>query len=180
MWLFETWWPSVGLLVAAAAFAAVWFGGRRRLFAALAVVCLLLIPVALAVERFFVSPAEEVESQIAAVRDAVVRGDVDGTLAFFSQTAEGERALIARGMELADAKDDLHVSDVSVTTTAGDTQAVSTFRANGTVDVGPFGPRHVATYWELSWRKEGGAWKIFQVKRLNPMNGKEIGLLSGE
>jgi hypothetical protein len=181
MWFTETpWWPAAILLAAAVVFGLVWNGNRRGLFAVLAVVCLLLIAVVFAVERAIVTPAEEVERDIADLRDAVVRGDLKGTLDYLSPTADAERGQIETAMRIADVEDDLHVSDMDVKTVAGDTQAVSYFRANGTVNLKGYGSRHVATYWEVSWRKEGGRWKVFQIKRLNPITGEVIGLLAPE
>lgn len=181
MWLTESpWGPAAVLLAAAVIFGLVWNGNRRGLFAVLAVVCLLLIAAVFAVERAIVTPAEEVERDILALRDAVVRGDLKGTLDYLSPTAVTERGAIETGMRLADVEDDLHVSDMDVKTLAGDTQALSRFRANGTVDLKGYGSGHVATYWEVSWRKEGGRWKIFQIKRLNPITGEVIGLLAPE
>lgn len=59
-----------------------------------------------------------------------------------------------------------------------DTQAVSHFRANGTVVPENYGDQHVATRWEVSWRKEAGEWKVYKIVRLNPITGEPINLLS--
>jgi len=181
MWLTETPWPAVVvLLVAAIAFAFLWSRSGRRAFAVAAAVCLLLAPVAYVVEESIVTPAEEVEMKVHALRDAVVAGEVEKVLSFISPTDEVDRARVTLAMNLADVKDDLRITDLSVVTLGEDTQAVSHFRANGTVVPQGFGDQHIPTRWEVSWRKEAGDLKVYKIVRLNPINGEPIGLTSAD
>lgn len=182
MWLTETPWPpALLLLVGAVIFAIAWTRNRKVIFAVLAGFCLLLIPVVFVVEHLIVTPAEEIEAAIHSLRDAVVSGDIERTLEFFSTTAIVERAQVVTGMTMGEVQPDLRITDVSTKVMASDTIAVSQFRANGTfVMRGPFmaGTHRVATRWELSWRKEAGEWKITEVQRLNPITGEPMPLLS--
>lgn len=179
MWPTETPWPwIVALLVAAVVCGFLWSRTRRRPLAVLTAACLLLVPAVYFAEQAIVTPAEEVERLVYELRDAVVAGDVERTLSFFSPTAETERGAVESGMKLADVKEDLRITDLSVRSFDNDTQAVSEFRANGTVVPENYGEQHVATRWEMRWRKEGGEWKLYKIVRLNPITGEQIGLLS--
>lgn len=183
MWFTETpWAPAILLLVGAVLAGIVWSRTRKTLFVPIAIACLIAIPIVFVIERAIVTPAEEVELRIEALRSAVVRDDIEGTLDFFSRSAALERAAIASGMALVRVEPDVDVTDLTVDVTANDTVAVSQFRANGTfVGRGPFvsGDHHMPTRWRASWRKEAGEWKIFAVERLDPITGDRINLLSG-
>jgi hypothetical protein len=185
MWLTEDPWPpTVILLIAAAILGVVWSRNRRMLFLGLAVACVVLVGVVFLVERAVLTPAEEVEAQVYAVRDAVVRDDIEATVAFLSRTALKERALVAAGMTAGRVQPGARITDMTVNVTAGDTVAVSHFRANGVFTgdslVVPGGDHRFATRWRVSWRKEGGEWKIFALERLNPINGETISLMSSD
>jgi hypothetical protein len=184
MWLTEDPWPpAVTLLITAAILAIVWSRNGRVLFLGIAAACVVLIGVAFLVEGAVVTPAEEVEAEVYAVRDAVVGDDIEGTLAFLSGTAIRERALIAAAMAVGRVQPGARITDMTVNVTAGDTLAVSHFRANGVfTGDGPVigGDHRFATRWRISWRKEAGEWKIFALDRLNPINGDTISLMSAD
>lgn len=183
MWFTDNPWPPAILLLIGAVLAGiVWSRSRKKAFIAIAAICLIAIPIVFVVERAIVTPAEEVELRIEAMRDAVIRDDVDATLEFFSKSAVLERAAIASGMALVRVEPDVDVTDLDVEVRANNTVAVSHFRANGTfVGRGPFvtGDHHIPTRWRASWRKEAGEWKIFAVERLDPIKGDRINILSG-
>ncbi|MDQ3333440.1 MAG: hypothetical protein M3552_22815, partial [Planctomycetota bacterium] len=171
-------------LIAAVVFGILWSRNRKTALIAIAVACLVAIPLVFVVEQAIVTPAEEVELQIDALRNAVVRDDVEATLDFFSQSAVLERAGVATGMTLVRVEPDVRVTDVSVKVTAEDTVAVSHLRANGTF-VGRGGAlrggeHHTPTRWRVSWRKEAGEWKIFGLERLDPITGEKVGILSAK
>lgn len=182
MWFTETPWPPIFLLLSAAVVLAVaWTRNGRGAFAAGAVACLLLAGVAFVAERLIVTPAEEVEALVYDLRDAVVRDDVEGTLAFFSPAALKEQLLVRTAMALGRPTADLRITDLTVETGGDDTLAESVFRANGTVEgrhVG--GSHHVATRWRLNWRREADAWRIIELNRLDPINGDPIEITSGD
>lgn len=181
MWLTETPWPpAIVLLVAAVVLGLVWRRNGRMLFLALAVGCLLIIPIVFLVEAAIVTPAEEVEQQIYAVRDAVIRDDIKATVAFLSTTAVQEKLIVASAMAVGRVQPDARITDVTVDVKGDGTVATSHFRANGifTGDgVVLSGDHRFATRWRASWRKEGGEWKIFALERLNPITGEPIGMM---
>jgi len=182
MWLTETPWPpAIILLVAVVVLGLTWQRTGRMLFLALAAGSLLLIPVVFAVERALVTPAEEVEIQIIAVRDAVIRDDIPATLDFFTPTAVREKALVAAAMAAGHVQPDVRITDTDIEVKANDTVALSHFRANGTFTGSGLviaGDHRFATRWRVSWRKEAGEWKITALERLNPITGEPIGLMS--
>lgn len=184
MWFTETPWPpAVALLAAAVVCGVLWSRTRKMFFAALAVACLIAVPIVFVVEQSIVTPAEEVELRIEALRNAVVSDDLDATLEFFSQSAVLERTGVAAGMAIVQAKPDVHVTDVVVNVTANGTLATTHLRANGTFAArgNQFsGEQHIPTRWQVSWRKEAGEWKIYGLDRLDPLTGDKIGILSAE
>jgi ketosteroid isomerase-like protein len=184
MWLTETPWPPAFVLAASAVVAGLfWRRTGRTGLLGLAIACLLLIPVAFLVERAIVTPSEEIELRILAIRDAVIRDDLEATLAFFGSTAVREKTLVTMAMTAGDVHPDARVTDVDVDVKADGTLATSHFRANGTFSGRgpvPLGDHRFATRWRASWRKEGGDWKIFALERLNPINGEPIGYLSAD
>ncbi|MGC1273627.1 MAG: nuclear transport factor 2 family protein [Planctomycetaceae bacterium] len=181
MWLTETPWPpAIVLLVAVVVLGLVWRRNGRTLFLALAAGCLLLIPIVFLVEEAIVTPAEEVEQQIYAIRDAVIRDDVKATLDFLSSTAVREKALVATAMAVGHVQPDARITDVSIDVKGGGTVATSHFRANGVFTgngVLVSGDHRFPTRWRATWRKEAGRWKIFALERLDPITGEPIGLM---
>ena len=184
MWLTETAWPPAVLLIVTAVGAGfLWQRRGRAWLLALAIGCLLLVPAVFLVEQAIVTPAEEIEAQILAVRDAVIRDDIEATLAHFGSTAVREKALVATAMAVGTVQPDARVTDVDINVTAGDTLATSHLRVNGTfLGRGGIlaGERRFASRWQASWRKEDGAWKIVALERLNPISGEPIGYLSAD
>ena len=160
---------------------AVWsvVSGRGKLLA-IAAACLLLGAAAFAADRFIVTTAERVEALTVEVANAVVAGDVEAALGYFSPTASAERATVRFGLGLITIDPDLRLSDWETTLSGGETRAVVHVRANGTVRNPRMGfERHVATRWRLTWRVEAGEWKIVQARRLDPITGQPQGLREG-
>lgn len=183
MWFTETAWPPA-ILIAAVAACCLFVGllRARRSWLIAAVVIALLIPAAFIIERMIVTPGEEIERLVIELRNAVVARDVEATLAFLSPQADLERAAIRTGMALGHIKPDVEITDLHVNVTANST-AVSHFRANGTFVLDTplvAGERHVASRWELMWRREAGAWKVYGIDRLHPVTGEVIPTLDPE
>lgn len=183
MWLTETAWPPAILLIILAVgcgFIGFRRGGRSWFVAV--ILLALAIPIAFVIERSIVTPGEEIERLVYDLRDAVVAGDIEATLAFFSPQAVAERTAIRTGMSLGKVKPDVDVSDLQVKVTA-DSTATSHFRANGTFAYQTpvlSGERRISTRWRLSWRREAGQWKVYGIDRLNPITGEVISILSSD
>lgn len=183
MWLTETPWPPSILVTILAIITLLWGYNRSHRGALIASgVLLLLIPAIFVVERLIVTPGEEVEALVHELRDAVVSRDIDRTLSYFSEQIVAERLAIGTGMGLGYVKPDVSITDLSVSVSQNST-AESHFRANGTFVLDTpvaSGERHIATRWNLLWRREAGDWKIYAIDRLNPITGEVIPMLSAD
>ena len=81
-------------------------------------------------------------------------------------------------MALVDVGPDLDIKDVSVTLTAGNSQAAARFRANATVNVAQFGNQGFKpSRWLVQWQKEAGVWKIVEVQRMHLIKDEPMGIL---
>ena len=183
MWFTENAWTPAALFTVAAVVALVYAvrTGRRTAYA-VAAGAVVAVAAAFAVDQFVVTEREVVADRVDALAAAVVEGEVGPVLDFFSPTAVVERGLVAVNLAVVDVREDLRITDVDVRLTAADSQAVSRFRANATVSVGRVGYEgRQPTFWELVWRREGdpAAWKVVEVRRLNPVTGEVIGFQSG-
>jgi hypothetical protein len=176
MWFTETPWPPIVILsVLAAILVGVWYPERRGWPLVLVGVLAVLGVGTYFLERVIVTDAERIETSVLEMVEACKRDDVEGTLDFISPQAVRLQAEIAFAMGLADVEEDVHVSDLSVDMVAGRTQAVSHFRANGTINVPSIGHRGPhPSRWELTWQKTGSDWKVIQIRRLNVIDGREM------
>lgn len=179
MWFTENPWPGVLLfsiiglyfLIRAAQ------SGLARNWV-MTVVFLLSAGAAYYVEWVIITPAEEVEMAVFELLDDCKAGNAQEVLEKISNTNLLLKTVIGSGMAMAKIHDDVRLTDLQVKTMAQDSRAVSHFRANGTVSVNNMSySGHASTRWEVTWQKEEGQWKIVSVKRLNPINGQEMGIL---
>lgn len=170
MWFTENPWPPIFILgIAACALTGAWASQRRGIFLVSALAALAGCFAIYAVERSIVTEGEQIEANVRTLTSAFQKKDRATVLAFFSKQAPDWQDVISRAFDLVEIKDDLDVKDMSVALHGEKSQAVSRFRANATITAKSLG---IASYqpsrWELHWQKEGGAWKIVDVIRLNP------------
>lgn len=178
-WFTETPWPPIFLgIVVSAALLVVWTATRRGSVLLAAAGVLLLCPGVYFLEQWIVTEAERVEEAVHGVTTAFQENDLDRTLGYFSPRATGLRDMVRAAHKLADVKDDLRITDLSVAMKPDENAAVSHFRASATVDVTGFGNAGYRTSrWEFTWTKGAGDWTIREVTRLNPITGEEMPLL---
>ena len=179
MWFTETAWPPVLIcLVAVVLLLAAWMK-RQRIGYLIGIVGLAFVVGGLfLVEAQIVTDTERIEADIDGWTAAFQREDVDGTLSYISPQAAAIRTIVLAAMELVDVHDDLRITDMQITVTNESTRAVSRFRANATVDVKGYGNQgRRPSYWEVTWQKQAGEWKVIRVVRLNVMTGEQIGIL---
>ena len=169
---------GLGLLaVGLAAWAVV--SGRAKLLAA-AAVCALLGAAAFGADYWIVTEAEKLEARVHELADALIAGESERALSHFSPTAAAERAAVRAGLAFVVIDPDLRLSDWQIEVTANDTRGTTHFRANGTVGAPKLGfSQHVATRWQLVWRKEADVWKIVEARRLDPITGETIDFMDG-
>ncbi len=181
MWFTEDPWPpmllcGVGLLVGLG----MWASSKRVLHLGISVVSLLLAGVIFYVEQAVVTPAEVVEQHVRHLCDEFRRKQPTA-LDYFSPTAPGLRAMAEGAMAMVTIGDDLSVTDFKTTITNEGSRAQCHFRANATISLTAAGNvgRQPARFL-LTWAKEGDDWKVIAVKRLNPVNGSDMGMMDSK
>lgn len=180
----ETPWPAAIVLLCVAIPCLVqWATNKKLLNLILGLSATLLIVGCFALDAYVLTPRELITQNVYDLTAAFQRQDVPKTLSFFSPQAK-ERITIALALKQVHVRDDLRISDVSVTFKADNSLAISHFRANASVSVN-IGPitgdvGYHPSRWELDWQPEAGEWKIVKVHRLNPITGKEIGFMATE
>lgn len=179
MWFTETPWPPIVILVTVAiVLAGIWSQNQRSVFL-LGILGLLAGAVAVfVVERQIVTETERVEANIHAMVDAAVRGNVDEVLAFISPQENNLRRIVQFGLDQVDIEDDARVTDATVQMTTGGTQAISRFRVNATINIAKLPHHgHHPSRWEMTWRRVGKDWKVFELRRLNPVTGEPMDVM---
>jgi ketosteroid isomerase-like protein len=174
MWFTETPWPPFAICVGIGAFLLYRFWTTQRAtFLVAALVLSGLSSVIFFIEQAIVTEAEQIEANVLLLADAVEQGDVEATLRFLSPREEQMRSRIGGAMAMYDI-DDLRITDLHVRMQADNSIGISHFRANGTVSGKASGVgTHVATRWELTWRRVEDDWKITEVTRLHPIRDNE-------
>lgn len=178
MWFTESAWPPIVVGCAiAATLLAIWFSSRRGAPLVAALVVLLLCVGVYFVEQSIVTPAEAVEQAVLDLTHAFQQKDVAETLSFFSARYDEGRNLANQGLQFVDVEEDLRITDLWVKVTAKDSRAESHFRASATVSTSMGGSHGFQpSRWMLTWQREGGEWRIIDVRHLNVVNGDEMPL----
>lgn len=177
MWFTENPWPPMLIAVfGALACLGLWNSNRRNLYFILAVSFLGMTCGIYAVERAIVTPGERLQQQVALMCDQFRRHDPK-TLDHFSESASEWKAICQSAMDIVEIQDDLHLTDFHTTFMSSQSQADVHFRANATITA--LGNRAYHPFrCVLSFQKEGGEWKIINVKRLDPLNGEKIEVMA--
>lgn len=180
MWFTETPWPPIvigGVLILL--LVAAWNVTRRGAYLAWALGLAVACVAAYFVEQQIVTEAERVEQSIHAVATAFQEGNLEETLSHIAPSQMMLRAAVTLAIGLYDVKDDLEITAVDVQMKANETLAVSRFRANATIESKADNYRaHHPSYWELTWQKIEGDWKIVDYQRLHVVTGKPIDVFS--
>ncbi len=181
MWFTEDPWPpmllcGIGLLIGLG----MWASSQRVLHLGISIVSILLAGVIFYVEQVIVTPAEQVEQHVVRLCDEFRRKQPTA-LDYFSATAPELRLMAEGAMALVTIGDDLSVTDFKTTITNEGSRAQCHFRANATISLAGAGNvgRQPARFL-LTWAKEGNDWKIVGVKRLNPVNGSDMGIMDSK
>lgn len=183
MWMTENPWPLIlvaGLL--AMVCVGLWVPSKRGIWLVGAAIFLAAGAGVFVFERMIVTERELVEIHLRDLAAAFQKKDVPRTLGYFSEARDPRvltlKTLIRSAAGMADIGEDLSIKDVSVRLTAGGSRAVARFRANASVTVMNHNAGPVFTRWEMTWQKEGGAWKIIDIERLHPIKDEVIDPLS--
>lgn len=178
MWFTEDPWPPVlicGLIALIGL--GLWASSKRAIHLGLVALCALAAVACILIEQAIVTDAERIEEQVRTLCDQFRRKDA-ALLDQFSAQNPGLKAMAGTAMAMVTVNDDLSVTDFQTRVTNQGSRASCHFRANATISLAMLGNvgRQPARF-ELVFAREGDAWKIIEVKRLNPVNGKEMGVL---
>lgn len=178
MWFTEDPWPPMVFCGLGALLAIGWWASSRRVAAlAVSVGSLLLGGLIFVVEQAIVTPAEEVEQLVTELCWKFQRQEPQ-TLDYFSDSAPQLRLMCQLAMGMVTVDPDLRVSDFETQLTNENSRAICHFRANATISlVGAGNVGRQPARFRLTWGREGGEWKIVDVRRLNPIRDEEIGML---
>jgi hypothetical protein len=176
MWFTENPWPpmllaGLGSLVCFG----LWNSDRRNIYFILGLLLLAMTGVIYVVERAIVTEGEKLQLQVALLCDQFRKRDM-AALDHFSSTAPELKATCTAAMHSVEIGNDLRLTDFSTKFMSQNSQANVHFRANATITVlgtSKFYPFRGL----LTFRKEGGAWKIVDVQRLDPIKGDKIGIM---
>jgi hypothetical protein len=174
-WFTENPWPLLLILGGAALVAMISGAPKGR---SVAFVCLLAAVGLYLVESVVVTPGEEVERQLQTMLNAFQDRDQNAIDACIADESPGLRTTAAQGLQMVSLTKDFHIKDLEVTVREDRQTADAHLRANGTLRVmqGDMISR-VFTRWQTAWKHSDNAWKLVEVKRLDPVNGQEMGVL---
>ncbi len=174
-WLTENPWPLVMILGGVAVVAMILGSPKGR---SAGVVCLLAAVGVYFVESSIVTPAEEVEAQLQTMLNAFRERDQDSIDRAIADESPKLRTSAAEGLEMVTLTKDFHIKDLEVTVHPDGKTADAHLRANGTLKLNRNDMvTRVFTRWQTVWKQIGTEWRLTEVKRLDPVNGNEIGIL---
>ncbi len=121
---------------------------------------------------------ERVAHNVVAMVRAFEAREREEMLGYFSPRALCERMLVEFALNVVTVEQPLSIKDVQVTLQNEDSIAISTFRANGTVAIRGRSAGHHPSQWRVTWRLEGGEWKITRIEELDPLRSEPLDRLS--
>jgi hypothetical protein len=132
------------------------------------------------IERAIVTSPERIDDDVHDLVESFRKQDLQRTLSHVSESATTERQLISGAIGLVTIADPLRITDMNVKM-LDDEHATARFRVNGTADAMGTS-RRVSTRWELTFAREGDAWKVTRIQRMkllkdeviDPLNMSEI------
>jgi hypothetical protein len=174
-WLTENPWPLLLILAGTAVVALISGAPKGR---SIGIVCLLAAAGVYFVESSVVTPAEEVEGQLQTMLEAFRERDQTTIDRLIVNESPKLRETAARGLEMVTLTKDFHIKDLEVVLRADGATADAHLRANGSLTVNSNDMlTRVFTRWQTVWKHIGTEWKLTEVRRLDPVNGQEVGIL---
>lgn len=176
MWFTENAWPPMLIAgLVALIFIAMWNGNRRGIYLVIAAICLAMIGGIYAMERAIVTQGELLQKDVVQLCEQFRQRDPK-VVDHFSENAGVFRAAALAAMALVEVKSEIRTTDFQTTFTNENSRANVHFRANGEFSTMGFsGPHPLRAI--LTYQKEGSDWKIVDVQRLDPINGKKMEIM---
>jgi hypothetical protein len=163
--------------IVALIFLAMWNSNRRNLHLILAVACLLLAVGFYYLERIIVTDGERLQEIVVHLcqdfRDKNPR-----VSEYVSDTHPEYKVMFATAMAMVNVHNDLRLSDFQTKINEKGTEGTVHFRANASLTISGFGDvGYQPARLVLTFQREKDGWKIINIQRLNPLNGKDMGVL---
>lgn len=174
MWFTENPWPPILIAgVLALICLAVWSSSRRSLFLMLAIAFGASCGGIYFLERAIVTEGERVQQRVVQLCEDF-RDKKPVVLDYVSDSRPALKVLFGTALATVTIRD-LRLSDFQSTVTNENSRATVHFRANATVNVVGYGDvGYQPARLILTFQREKGEWKIIEVERLNPLNGKRM------
>lgn len=176
MWFTENAWPPMLIAgLVALIFIAMWNGNRRGIYLVIAAICLAMIGGIYAMERAIVTQGELLQKDVVQLCEQFRQRD-PAVVDHFSEKAPGFRLMVLGAMAAVEVRSDIRTTDFQTTFTNENSRANVHFRANGEFAAMGFSGAHPFRC-ILTYQKEGPGWKIVDVQRLDPINGKKMEIM---
>lgn len=174
MWLTENPWPPILIAgVLALIFLAVWNSSRRSLFLLLSLACGASCVGIYFLERAIVTEGERLQQRVVQLCEDF-RDKKPVVLDYVSDSKPALKLLFGTALATVSIRD-LRLSDFQTNVTNENSRATVHFRANATITVAGYGDvGYQPARLILTFQREKGEWKIIDVERLNPLNGKRM------
>ncbi len=175
MWFTENPWPPILIVgLVALVYLVLWNSNRRGLHLVLAMVCVLLCVGIYGVERSIVTEGERLQHHVVQLCHDF-RDKKPGVVDYVSPTQPKLKAMFEDALATVTVQSDLRLSDFQTKLTNENSRGTVRFRANATINVVGYGDvGYHSVQVEFTFARENGVWKIIDIKRFNPINGKEL------
>ena len=174
-WFTENPWPLLLILAGTALVALILGLSKSR---SVAVVCLLAAAGLYVLESAVVTPGERVEGQLQAMLDGFRDRDQHAIDRCIADASPRLRETAAQGLEMVTLTKDFHIKDLEIKVREDGQTADAHLRANGTLKINHSDMiSRVFTRWQTVWKHIDNEWKLAEVRRLDPVNGQEMGIL---
>lgn len=175
MWFTENaWQPMLLLTLLGIGFGLVWYRRLQGRYLLVMVSCFALAGVTWVIENQIVTDKEKVHTSVMGITTSFQQRDLDKTVSYVSQRAQGLRFLIGYAYNHVEIKG-MRVTDIEVELSNKNSRAKSRFRVNGILNAlqGNY-QGHQPTRWEATWQVEAGDWRMIDIIQLDPISGNVI------
>lgn len=167
--------PLMIVLLSCAVVAALLPKGKGR---QAAIPLLLAVMAVWVVDQLVVTSGESLGMELETMLGNFKQDDLPAIHQQIDESAPGLRKAAENGLKLVQLDPGFHIRDLKVQVSESGATATAHLRANGRLKLRDSAQeQHIGTRWETTWQLQAGQWKLTGVKRLDPINGQEIGIL---
>lgn len=177
-WITENPWPLMLILAGAATVVLILGNSKGRL---IAIGCVAAAAALYILESAISTAGEEVEQSLQTMLQGFQDEDLTSIQSQIADESPELKEKARQGLDLVQVHDNFHLKDIVVSVSDDGQLAEAELRGNGSLTVRQANtPYHAATRWRTKWKLAGDSWKLTEVRRLNPLNGDEIGVLDNQ